>query len=63
LTWKKDITPLKGLFASSPRAFVDSGSIVTHKPFMDSLVWKTLPLVVCDGGVRIELPTLKDWEN
>jgi hypothetical protein len=61
MTWKKDITLLKGLLASSPRAFVDSGSIVMHKPFIDRLVGKTPPPTVFAGGVRIELPTLKNW--
>lgn len=63
MTWKKDVTPLQGLFASSPRAFVNSGSIVMHKPFIDKLVDQTKPPVVFAGGVRIELPTLKSWTN
>jgi len=63
MTWKKDITPLKGLLAGSPRAFVDSGSIVMHKPFIDNLVRKTPPPSVFAGGVRIELPTLKKWRK
>jgi hypothetical protein len=63
MTWKKDITPLKGLFASSPRAFVDSGSIVMHKPFIDKLHASTPPPTVFAGGVRIELPTLKFWRK
>jgi hypothetical protein len=63
VTWKKDVTPLQGLLASSPQAFAHSGSVVTHKPFMDSLVWQTQPPIIFDGGVRIQLPTLKDWDK
>jgi len=29
---------------------------------MDSLQWTAQPAVIFDGGVRIELPTLKEWD-
>jgi hypothetical protein len=58
-----DTSPLHGLFAKSPDQFLTSGSIVTHKAFMDALVWDTPPPAMFNGGVRIKLPTLELWRK
>lgn len=61
VSWTKDTSPLKGLLADSPRLFAHSGSVVMHKTFIDSEVWRQSPPIHTNGGIQIQLPCLPGW--